>query len=962
MRSLRLVVFLIFFLILFSVFAFADTGHSSQYLSPKPNSTLVSRQTNIIIRPGAEIDRGSLSNSAITVTGSLSGLHSGTILLSDDEKTVLFNPLKIFAAAEKVTVSGTAGLKTTAGVDVGPFNFTFTITPLAKPLSLDATFVDGLEETVSFSAPAVSNSPHNVSTTIDGIPDDFPEITVGVVDNPAPGNIFISNMPGPKGTSGTFVMAIDNDGAPVDYKRVPTMAWDFKVLPNGQLSYSEIINQIARGSNGVIWRVVDSSLAVVDSFQCKNGYTAEQHDFQLLPNGHALLFAYDVQPIDMSQIVAGGRPDATVIGAVIQELDNYKNVVFQWRTWDYIPITDTYANVLAASFDHTHCNSIEMDSDGAILVSFRGLSEVTKISRSTGEIIWRLGGKKNEFTFIGENEANAPLYFSKQHDARRIKNGNITIFDNGSDHAPQYSRAVEYQLDEENKTATLVWEYRHSPDIYTQSMGSMQRLPNGNTLICWGARSKPGFPPVSEVTPDKKTAFELFLPGTENTYRAYRFPWKSEVPICSVTKYEVLEGNTYLFNETDTIITGVTMKVNSFQGENYNQVTVKRTQYAPINPVFPEKAPTILPVRVSVSGESIISINADIYFDALSFGFDNPDTLIVYQREFEGQGMFFPLVTQYNPVKKQLKVTARKFGEFIFGMPDVNSVAYVPMPFEPANETSVNQTLPVTFKWAPKGIVNSHHLQVATDAAFTNVVVNDSTLTESVYTLAMVAENTTYYWRVRINNDAGSSGWSETAVFQTTAPFVSVTVPNVGEEWQRGLSYFIEWDDNITEDIQIELFNADTLFGIIDTTASSGSYSWEIDPYLAVGSFYKIGIRSTTDSSVFDLSDNSFAVIDTTDAAVDDVIGRSVSYQLYQNYPNPFNPATTIAFDLPEAGHVALKIYDVLGQEIAILADTFQRAGRHQYTFNAADIPSGLYFYKIESNNFCQVKKMLLMK
>ena len=93
-----------------------------------------------------------------------------------------------------------------------------------------------------------------------------------------------------------------------------------------------------------------------------------------------------------------------------------------------------------------------------------------------------MGGPLNEFTFIDD-----PLHgFNKQHDVRRIENGNITLFDNGTQHEPMLSRAVEYEIDELNKTATLIWAYNHPDNIVAVSMGSVQRLPNQNTLINWG--------------------------------------------------------------------------------------------------------------------------------------------------------------------------------------------------------------------------------------------------------------------------------------------------------------------------------------------------------------------------------------------------------------------------------------------------------------------------------------------
>jgi hypothetical protein len=86
------------------------------------------------------------------------------------------------------------------------------------------------------------------------------------------------------------------------------------------------------------------------------------------------------------------------------------------------------------------------------------------------------------------------------------------------------------------------------------------------------------------------------------------------------------------------------------------------------------------------------------------------------------------------------------------------------------------------------------------------------------------------------------------------------------------------------------------------------------------------------------------------------------NFSLAQNYPNPFNPKTTIRFAVKEKCRVVLKIYDILGRESATLIDQVRESGYHQVTFNAAGLPSGVYFYRIQMNGFTDVKKMLLME
>ncbi len=212
---------------------------------------------------------------------------------------------------------------------------------------------------------------------------------------------------------------------------------------NGLLTYYD--------SDSFRFYAMNSQFQVVDSFHSGNGYPMDFHELQLLPNGHYLILGVDLEKVDMSKIVPGGDTSATVTGSIIQEIDENRNVVFQWRSWDHFKITDATDDIdlTSSTIDYVHTNAIQLDNDGNILISSRHLDEVTKINRQTGDIIWRLGGKNNQFSFINDS-----IGFSHQHDIRRLPNGDITLFDDGNLHWSQLpSRAAEYKLDEQNLTA-----------------------------------------------------------------------------------------------------------------------------------------------------------------------------------------------------------------------------------------------------------------------------------------------------------------------------------------------------------------------------------------------------------------------------------------------------------------------------------------------------------------------------
>ncbi len=86
------------------------------------------------------------------------------------------------------------------------------------------------------------------------------------------------------------------------------------------------------------------------------------------------------------------------------------------------------------------------------------------------------------------------------------------------------------------------------------------------------------------------------------------------------------------------------------------------------------------------------------------------------------------------------------------------------------------------------------------------------------------------------------------------------------------------------------------------------------------------------------------------------------TYELSQNFPNPFNPETVIKYQIPEAGHVTVKVYDMLGREVASLVNETQQKGRYELKFNAGQLASGVYIYSIKAGKFSSTKKMMLLK
>jgi len=352
----------------------------------------------------------------------------------------------------------------------------------------------------------------------------IPYPIVNVSNNPAPGKIFVSNFFFDLQIPNTpYLLIFNNDGSLHWSQELDNYAClNWTKQKNGQYSYFDYRNPENGMQTGVHF-LMDSNFNTIDSFTIQNGLPTDGHDFIVKDNGNVLLMSYDTLRIDMSVIVPNGDSNALVYGTTIQELDQNKNVVFQWRSWDHFEITDCLHRDLTDSvIDAVHGNSLEIDYDGHILLSSRHLSEVTKIHSQTGALIWRLSGNKNQFRFINDPlpPSDTVEHVSWQHHATRLANGNILIFDNGHWHTPPFSRAVEYTIDEINKTATLIWEYRRS-NPHSPAMGSAQRLPNGNTLIGWGNTAGST---LTEVTPTGQIALDMSFPDSNMySYRAYKF-------------------------------------------------------------------------------------------------------------------------------------------------------------------------------------------------------------------------------------------------------------------------------------------------------------------------------------------------------------------------------------------------------------------------------------------------------
>jgi len=735
------------------------------------------------------------------------------------------------------------------------------------------------------------------------LPPDFPAFTVTTykTNAVADGYVFLTvTQTDPSTNVGYYSMILKNDGTPVWYQKATNAVGDLKVLPNGLLHLGQLYHIFSwTGGGDVYHQILDGNYKLLETVPAGNGYLPEMHDLQMLPNGNVLSLSYYQSYMDLAAFVPGAYPNALVAGAVVQELDARRKVVWQWRSWDhyafqtyYAPVLKQMALALNPVVDSFHLNTVTMDTDGNLLIS-NFMVDVEKINRQTGEVMWRLGGFGNQFSFVNVSPLEAVGDFSG-HDLSRLANGDILIFCNADQQATRSSKVYEYRLDEVNKIATLVWSYTPVAPCYSWHAGSAQRLPNGNTLIGWGgADIMPGIggttnaqiPACTEVTPSGQVVFEMsFDNPLVNSYRAFRFPYPVLSQAQLVLQNGLSVGNTYAFGNL-----GVSLEVTS-GGGGYNAMTVASEPYAPVYPLFKGATPRILPMRVQMGQTEINTMGANIYFDAATFGLNVPTNITVYYRQLSGQGMFTPQTTAYNPVTGQLSVSltltsqSGDFGEFVFGYPDVAQAPFPPVLNAVANYFlqsdqiiaplaattgavySVNQELPISLSWSPKGFAASYALQIGANQDFSSLLVDEPSLTNAYYVWNDAAPNATYYYRVQTTNDGGAGGWAVGA-FQTVAPFVQVVSPKGGEAWRRGLSYFVQWNDDLAEGVTVDLYKGGSIVGNLASNVSSagsttGVRKWSIPFSLVPGSDYSIRVSSATNGALFAASERPFSLVD----------------------------------------------------------------------------------------------------
>ncbi len=440
---------------------------------------------------------------AITVTGSESGVHTGTVKGDSDGDGGSFLPSKKFTAGETVTVKTALNI---VGGKAGTYSFTVQ-TPgnpvAARPLP---------------TAPRTKNDVWNyvsrpdlkpAALTVDKLP----------AKAAAPGSLFIAPQAGPINNGpellgpyggltwfdpvpkGTYV----TDFRPQTYQGKPVLTW-----------WQGNVNLSGVGHGDDV--IYSDSYRPVATLKDANGVDADLHEFLLTPQGTAWRTAYSPVVMDVSKLKHGSKHEI-VFDSIAQEIDIQTGLVlYQWDSLDHVALGASYSPVArhkGVPWDYFHINSIEPQPDGNVLISARNTSEVYDVSGTDGSINWTVGGKFSSFRM----GSNTRFYF--QHDARLHDGDTLTLFDDaGQPFKEKQSRALTLKLDGKKNTATLVSQFFHTPALKAPAEGNNQLLANGDQLVSWGQA-----PFITEFNPTGQTVFDMHFKAINATYRAYRSVW-----------------------------------------------------------------------------------------------------------------------------------------------------------------------------------------------------------------------------------------------------------------------------------------------------------------------------------------------------------------------------------------------------------------------------------------------------
>ncbi|MCX6140944.1 MAG: aryl-sulfate sulfotransferase [Candidatus Kapabacteria bacterium] len=591
---------------------------------------------------------------------------------------------------------------------------------------------------------------------------DLRDLDVTVLRYPSPGYYFVA------AGSASSSSALDNAGKNMFIKSLGKALF----VNNVQTYGNKWFTHFALPDNVPVFLRRDVHNTVIDTLRPSGGYATDFHECRIISDTSYLILGVEKLTVDLSATVPGGKSNADVSVAIVQERTFSGQTLFQWRSIDYIPVADAVEDIdlTAASIDYIHVNSIVKDKDGNYLLSCRHLDEVIKINGRNGSVIWRLGGSKskhNQFTF--ENDTTDGFVgFSHQHSAIISKTGTLLMFDNGNlKPGTPRSRAVEYSIDEVRKTVRRVWEFSPTPDVYASSMGSVQELENGNILVGYGSATTNLV--AQEVNRDGTIHVQIQDP-TGDALTAYRVT-KSSMHMSGMFR-EVSTTGAMSFADAAS---STNLKVNWNRVSAATSAMAERHAYQPHNISFTEDvACGVLPSRWVFRVKDPSLVSGTMTFDlGAEPAIDFPDKVNLYYRSAEGVGDFQLVAAKYDQATKLLTVDKLMYGEFMLAY----AMCIAPTLVSPANlATEVGSTQKL--EWTEAVYTGEYQVALSESPTFATTFAL-LTVVGLKTTMPSVLEFTTFYWRVRSKVLNGYGPWSEVFQFTTQIAVPTIIGPRV---------------------------------------------------------------------------------------------------------------------------------------------------------------------------------------
>jgi hypothetical protein len=351
-----------------------------------------------------------------------------------------------------------------------------------------------------------------------------------------PRHIFVSPITLTKAPSQPGLMLLDRQGRLIWFKPFTTVtpydfnAQDYKGQP--LLTWWQGRPVTGHGSAGV-GEMANSSYRAVGAVHAGDGLREDYHEFNLTTAGTALITAYQSTTTDLSAV--GGARRGNVVAGHAQEIDVATGkVLFDWDSLSHVGVEESYVTLPSEKgngYDYFHINSISEAPDGNLLISARGTWAIYKVDRSSGKVIWRMNGKRSDFTM------GPGTHFYWQHDARMPGPATLTLFDNGSDGSlptqEKQSRALLLSVSTKAMEVSLERAYVHPAGFAAANQGSTQLLADGRVFVGWGNQ-----PYFSEFAPEGTLLLDGEFPPGVRSYRAFTHDWvghPTEPPSIAVT-------------------------------------------------------------------------------------------------------------------------------------------------------------------------------------------------------------------------------------------------------------------------------------------------------------------------------------------------------------------------------------------------------------------------------------------